>query len=43
MWPFAAGDVLTLQVWNLGLYGYYSSSPNGAYSRMQVQYLGPLQ
>jgi hypothetical protein len=42
-WPFNAGDTLTVTVWNPGTYAFHPWSASGAYSRVQVQYVGPTQ
>jgi hypothetical protein len=43
IWPFQAGDALAVEVWNPGTHAFASWSPSGAYSRLQVQYIGPTQ
>jgi hypothetical protein len=42
-WPFQAGDTLVVKAWNPGLYAYVHWSPSGKHSRVQVQYVGPVQ
>ena len=41
MWPFDAGDVIEVKVFNPQNIGFHSWSPSGAYSRFQMQYIGP--
>jgi hypothetical protein len=43
LWPFEAGDQLTVQTWNPGLYAFHAWNALGQYSRLQVQYVGPSQ
>jgi hypothetical protein len=42
-WAFTAGDTLAVTVWNPGTYAFHPWSAAGAYSRLQVQYVGPTQ
>ena len=41
-WKFNPGDTFYIRYHNPGSYAYHSGNVNGAYSRMQVQYMGPL-
>ena len=42
-WPFNGGDQLVIKAWNPGLYSYIAWTASGKHSRVQVQYVGPLQ
>ena len=41
-WQFNAGDTLYIRVHNPGTHAYHSGNANGAHSRLQLQYMGPL-
>jgi hypothetical protein len=42
-WKFFAGDTLTVEVSNPGTYAFQPLGADGGYSRLQVQYVGPIE
>jgi hypothetical protein len=42
-WFFDAGDTLTVKVSNPGTYAFHPWGADGGYSRLQVQYVGPIE
>jgi hypothetical protein len=43
IWPFEAGDKLTIEVWNPGAMAFHLASTESPNNRLQVQYIGPKQ
>jgi hypothetical protein len=43
VYPFNAGDTLSLQIKNPGAYAFHAASNEAPNNRLQVQYLGPTQ